>query len=120
MATMIVTGSIKLVNSGQQSDRCDSFYLHQKGIVIFDRSEDADSVVKITAEGSKVTTEVVPSHGSGNPSSRRDGLAIQFWCEGCGGGKSEDTIELTIAQRKGMTEMAWRFTPLQPHQNQRL
>jgi hypothetical protein len=54
------------------------------------------------------------SEGSGNPSSRRQGLAIRFFCEGCGGADSDDIIELTVAQHKGSTELAWRYSPAKP------
>jgi hypothetical protein len=37
-----------------------------------------------------------------NPSSRRGGIAIRFWCEGC-----PFISELTLAQHKGSTEVEW-------------
>lgn len=40
----------------------------------------------------------------GNPSARRGGVVISFECERCG-----PDLELTIAQHKGETELAWRF-----------
>ena len=45
----------------------------------------------------------IDSKRSGNPSLRRHGLAICFECEFCG-----RTIELTIAQHKGQSLLAWR------------
>jgi hypothetical protein len=44
-----------------------------------------------------------PSLRSWNPSWRRDGIAIEFCCEGCG-----SIGELTIAQHKGVTLVGWR------------
>jgi hypothetical protein len=41
----------------------------------------------------------------GNPSSRRNGVVIRFWCEDC------DVIsELTLEQHKGNTLLRWRST----------
>ncbi len=71
---------------------------------MFDRGEDAATVVRTEIAGGKVTTEPA-AQGDGNPSSRRDGLVVRFWCEGCG----DDPIELCIAQHKGTTEIGWRY-----------
>lgn len=93
--------------------RCGDSYLHHRGVVTFDRSEDAETVLRTSIEVGKTTVHLVPQADSGNPSSRRDGLVIQFWCEKCGGGDDgTSVIELTLAQHKGETEMAWRFTPM--------
>ncbi len=93
--------------------RCGNTYLHHRGVVAYDRSEDAETVLKTSVEVGKTTVQLVAQAESGNPSSRRDGLVIQFWCENCGGGDDgSSVIELTLAQHKGETEMAWRFTPM--------
>ena len=91
--------------------RCSSRHLHQVSVVLYDRAEDAASLLKVEVGGSRVTTSLAPSIGSGNPSNRRHGLVIRFLCEGCRGGEGEDTLELTLAQHKGATEVVWRFTP---------
>ena len=90
--------------------RCAGRNLHHLGVVIYDRAEDADNVIRTTVEGGTSRTAVVPNSGSGNPSSRRDGLAILFSCEACGGDLA-DPIELLIAQHKGSTEIIWRYKP---------
>lgn len=112
---MIVDGNIKLTRSGNYSElhcpRCGSANLHHLGVSMFDRAEDASSLVKTVMSGSAATMQVVSSDGSGNPSERRHGLTIQFECEQCGGNSPDHTIELTIAQHKGATQMAWRFSP---------
>jgi|HubBroStandDraft_6_1064221.scaffolds.fasta_scaffold334923_1 hypothetical protein len=90
--------------------RCAGQYLHQLNVVVFDRAEDASHVIRTTVEGGTSRTDVVPNAGSGNPSARRDGLSILFWCEGCDA-KRADPIELTIAQHKGCTEIGWRYRP---------
>jgi hypothetical protein len=93
--------------------RCGNSYLHHRGVVAYDRSEDAETVLKTSVEVGKTTVQLVAQADSGNPSSRRDGLVIQFWCENCGGGDDgSSVIELTLAQHKGETEVAWRFTPM--------
>lgn len=94
--------------------RCGDSYLHHRGVVSFDRSEDAETVLRTAMEVGKTTVQLVAQAQSGNPSSRRDGIVIQFWCEKCGGGEDgSSVIELTLAQHKGETELAWRFTPLE-------
>jgi hypothetical protein len=82
--------------------RCRYPYLHHGRVVIYDRGQDDEQVTKTTVNGS-VAVKRVRARGSGNPSSRRHGLAIRFQCEGC-----DETSELTVEQHKGMTFFAWR------------
>lgn len=65
-------------------------------------SGDADTVMTVV-DGSATNVKSAPSAVSSNPSSRRHGLANQFWCEGCQG-----VTELTVEQHKGHTYLAWR------------
>ena len=53
----------------------------------------ADDEGKTLAAASSIDTDL-----KGNPSARRDGLAIRFWCESC-----DARPVLTIAQHKGST-----------------
>lgn len=86
--------------------RCGSCYLHHGRVIVFDRDrEDAETVNRVTIHNGLAATHVVPSSGR-NPSSRRGGVVIEFDCEGCGPG-----IELTLAQHKGNTAIAWRLSP---------
>jgi hypothetical protein len=39
----------------------------------------------------------------GNPSERRNGLVVSFWCEHC-----DDKSQLAITQHKGTTYYEWR------------
>jgi hypothetical protein len=82
---------------------CGFNYLHHEKVTVFDRKEDA--LITTVTEVAKgiVTTGRQPSDRTRNPSSRRDGLAIQFWCEGC-----SYISELTIEQCKGATYLRWR------------
>jgi hypothetical protein len=86
--------------------RCDSDYLHHGRITVFDRAEDDNTVAVTTIADGLTATHLLADVDSGNPSARRDGVAIAFDCESCG-----DAIELTFAQHKGCTYLAWRFAP---------
>lgn len=81
---------------------CGSSYLHHEAIDIFERPEDADVVLHTTASGT-VVTRLVATGESENPSGRRNGLFITFWCEGC-----DTTPILDILQHKGVTYLRWR------------
>jgi hypothetical protein len=76
--------------------------LHHDRVTVFDRiREDGPSTVTEVKNGKVIR---LCHNSNNNPSSRRDGIAIRFWCECC------DAIsELTIAQHKGTTEMEWRI-----------
>jgi len=93
--------------------RCGGESLHHQGVTSYDRSEDAELVIRSVVEGGSTKIDAVPSDGSGNPSSRRDGLSIKFWCEGCKG-VDEDILELTISQHKGSTVLGWRYSAKAP------
>jgi hypothetical protein len=93
---------------------CESDNLHQKITDVYCRSkEDSDHGVHATITGGY---EMLPSHEDGNPSctiescinpdthvgscpsSRRDGMSVEFLCEGC------DAITvMSIYQQKGST-----------------
>ena len=90
-----------------QCPRCGVANLHHSGVTVYDRGEDATTVVKTSVSNGKVAVESI-APGAGNPSLRRDGISIRFWCEGCG----EEPIELTIGQHKGSTEIGWRYVPV--------
>jgi hypothetical protein len=47
----------------------------------------------------------------GNPSFRRDGLKISFWCETCSG-----LFNLCLSQHKGTTYMKWEQLPGTAHE----
>lgn len=80
---------------------CESEYLHQRVVTVYDRSEDENTVLETTV--SKGRTTVARTSGVSNPSDRRQGLSIRFYCEGCG-----LPVELTLAQHKGVTRISWR------------
>lgn len=83
--------------------RCGVETLHQGRVTIFNRKEDAASCFKATIEHDVVNVEASAAQ-QGNPSARRQGLTIDFECEGCGEG-----LQLCIAQHKGSTLIEWRY-----------
>lgn len=86
---------------------CGNAFLHHGKITVFDRIgseyEDNPKTLVVDVDCSKVTTQVKPSAKTDNPSSRRDGLTIQFWCENC----NFDNLRLHIYQHKGNTFIEW-------------
>ena len=87
---------------------CGSEYLHHAGISVYERNEDAPRTLVTVHEARTIRTAYPPSAQSGNPSSRRDAIAIRFWCEGCCNDDREPALELTFAQHKGVTYIEWR------------
>lgn len=94
---------------------CNQEYgLHQCRTEVFDREEDQD------CEGISIKDGEVSKVQSENPSSRRQGVLIHFWCENCDVGKPEGVIDqssrrewelplaLAIYQHKGSTFIEWR------------
>jgi len=81
-------------------------WLHQTGVEAFFRDEDAEKGVHgyIAHKRSFITPHGDCGNFSLNPSSRRDGLIIYFFCEWH---PHHVTLELHISQHKGVTEMGW-------------
>ena len=93
-------------------------WLHQTGVEAFFRNEDswkgAHGYIAHTESFLAVNGDC--GRTSRNPSARRDGLIIYFFCEWCSEyGEPEQgdenkpfvTLELHISQHKGVTEMRW-------------
>ena len=81
--------------------------LHHTGVIVYQRNEDEETtLVTVVAPNGESCSERMPSDLSGNPSTRRDGVAIVFTCEQCG-----DGLRLTIAQHKGDTLVNWLVRP---------
>lgn len=89
---------------------CKDIYLHHESVEVFDRVEDASTGVHTTVEicetpmdlSSTLSKPVVDTNLDGNPSLRRSGIKIRFWCECCNA-----ISVLTIAQHKGITYHKW-------------
>ena len=75
--------------------------LHQTSVEIFDRQEDQKTGLHVVARRGKQL--LVDEDMSNNPSSRRQGLKINFSCECCEG----KVHTLNIAQHKGTTFVFW-------------
>jgi hypothetical protein len=83
---------------------CRGEYLHHGQVTVYDRREDAPRLTKTEVRDRTANITAIDNKDSGNPSERRDGVAVRFWCEHC------DTIsELTIAQHKGASLLGWRI-----------
>ena len=74
---------------------CGGTYIHHDRIEVFDRSEDSNTGLHVTVAAGKATTDTSQNE---NPSLRRDGISIHFWCENC-----DAKPVLNIVQHKGQT-----------------
>lgn len=83
------------VNDILYCPNCGGENLHHDVVETFSRFEDAQTGIHVRIEGGTVLTD---SHLSRNPSIRRGGLLIKFWCENC-----PATPTLGIRQHKGST-----------------
>lgn len=84
---------------------CKELYLHQHTTTVYDRPFEDGPVIRTAVDGGKTELSILPADTNENPSSRRDGIRIEFTCEHC------DTISmaLTIAQHKGFTFLKWEL-----------
>jgi hypothetical protein len=82
---------------------CGSNNLHHSGVSTYDRKEDAEKVRVTHVTDTAVSVANVDEAHSNNPSPRRHGLAIEFWCELC-----PSTPVLAIMQHKGTTYIGWK------------
>ncbi len=87
--------------------KCGNNYLHQRTVQIFNRDEDAHAV-RVTTVDDKATHEAfIANELSLNPSKRRHGMRIGFYCEVCDGEIETESKFLNIAQHKGLTYIYW-------------
>ncbi len=73
--------------------------LHHDKVEVFECTEDATHGVHVTVSDGKA---VMDTSLEGNPSARRHGLSVHFWCEGC-----DAKPVLSISQHKGCTYMTF-------------
>jgi len=84
---------------------CGGMHLHHSLVTTFWRAkEDAEYGLRVESGDASVKTS---TEMNGNPSSRRDGVVIEFWCETC-----HASPRLLLAQHKGSTELNW-LTPIE-------
>ena len=100
---MIVLPKEQFATEGLACPSCGCNNLHHGKVTIFSRAEDDAEVTVVTASGSNVSMRNVANASTENPSRRRHGLRIQFWCEIC----NDNVFELCIAQHKGTTYLHW-------------
>ena len=100
---------------------CGSPTLHHETVDVYFRQEDADHGIAVTVQGAAVGAmtkaseqvtggmrdpDLIPvavgTDQQQNPSPRRDGVAIRFWCEAC-----PATPVLNVIQHKGDTIIEW-------------
>ncbi len=74
---------------------CGYEYIHQYFIEIFDRDEDEKECLHVTVNEKRLLTD---RSNKSNPSPRRQGIRIKFYCESC----PYDTV-MEIYQHKGET-----------------
>jgi hypothetical protein len=87
--------------------RCGEIFLHHGTVRVFNRDQDEEIGLETTVFRSGSYTHV--SSCSDNPSLRRHGLTIDFYCEHCGEGDAEHVVaQLCIVQHKGHTGIFWR------------
>lgn len=75
---------------------CGEIFLHQYKTEIFDRDE--DEVKGLYVKTDRNDGIIVKKDLEGNPSKRRDGLRVHFFCEIC-----QASCALEIYQHKGQT-----------------
>lgn len=80
--------------------KCGGAHLHHELVVVSQRFEDEDTCLQVSVGNRQCS---VSEEGNNlNPSSRRHGLSIRFWCEIC-----QAKPKLSIAQHKNSTKMYW-------------
>lgn len=82
---------------------CESNLLNHIKVEVFERSEDADSGVHIVVSDKKAEIDTALN---GNPSLRRQGLKVYFWCENC----HKESV-MSISQHKGNTYVKFECKP---------
>jgi len=78
---------------------CGSYLIHHSKVEIWDRDEDEEKGLHVCVDFEDVS---IDRSMAGNPSDRRHGLAIYFWCENC---KANNA--LVLSQHKGNTFIHW-------------
>jgi hypothetical protein len=79
---------------------CGFDHLHHDGVEVFERKEDQEQGLHVTVQDGKAT---IDQSLTGNPSSRRHGLLVKFWCEGC-----SIRLVLSVVQHKGQTHVEFK------------
>jgi hypothetical protein len=92
---------------------CNNTNLHQLNVTVYERGEDDSYTTVIAQNKHEVYASKFKSEDTCNPSSRRNGLLLEFMCEHCHesdsekGWSTEKPFLLGISQHKGDTLMQW-------------
>jgi hypothetical protein len=86
---------------------CGGDTLHHGKVDVYWRVEDSALATQTTVVPAGALT--MRTDGKGNPSSRRGGMTIAFWCEHC-----DQTNVLEISQHKGSTLVNWNLSLAKP------
>ncbi len=80
---------------------CGNQFLHHSRVHVYSRLEDDSprGIRVVVSEGGASRTDIEMQR---NPSRRRNGIRIEFWCEMCAA-----KPQLAIIQHKGQTVIAW-------------
>lgn len=92
-----------------QCPNCKNSFLHHSFVQIFERVKEDGESNAIQIDGINSSGKFLISmseNNQRNPSARRDGIIIGFWCECCSA-----HIEMHIAQHKGCTELWMQHDP---------
>ena len=93
--------------------QCRGDRLHHGRVTVFHRIEDDEMITQTVVTGPSATVEAVSNSRTTDPSSRRDGIEIEFQCELCHREKKSDLADqrmfLRIARHMGKTVLEWRF-----------
>lgn len=92
--------------------QCKSNNLHQGTVTVFNRDEDGKHTqVTCVQKDDDASTVLITDETTSNPSPRRNGMLIEFWCEHCfevqEGDEIHDKLVLAVYQHKGLTLIEW-------------
>jgi hypothetical protein len=116
----MITETVDIASQKLQCPECGNSHMHQQRVDVYSRNgEDHDIGIHASVdynshnagggaggESAEVCVDEDVGTGDGNPSTRRDGIVIQFQCEHCHG--LEGYHELVISQHKGQEYVFWR------------
>jgi len=84
---------------------CEGDNLHQQAVAFYDHTPTGNRGFFITPDIEGVEHNSLHADLF-NPSSRRQGMRVSFWCEHC-----RETPDLLVVQHKGTTYLGWEEEP---------
>ena len=108
-----VTANVKIENYHKRQDlllcpSCGEGDLHSECVRTFNRSEDNETCLVTESDIKGPSSMSINRVAPDNPSERRHGISISFWCEHCHPGV-DGLVHLKIAQHKGASKIWWEF-----------